>query len=161
VLLHQQLYAKEVKCRFGCSEIEYLGHIISADGVRADPKKTASMLQWPVPKSLKSLRGFLGLTGYYRKFIKGYGIIAAPLTALLKKDSFIWNEEATQAFELLKQAVATPPVLILPDFEKPFIIECDASGLGVGAVLMQDHQPIAFFSKALKGKALHLSTYEK
>jgi hypothetical protein len=102
VLLNQKLYAKEVWCRYCYSEIEYLGHIISVDGVKADPKKTANMLRWPIPKFLKSLRGFLGLTGYYRKFIKGYGIIDAPLTALLKKDSFHWNEAATQAFESLK-----------------------------------------------------------
>jgi hypothetical protein len=161
VLQSNQLYAKEVKCKFSCPEIEYLGHIISADGVKADPIKTESMLKWPMPKSIKSLRGFLGLIEYYRKFIRGYGIIAAPLTALLKKDSFHWNQEATESFELLKNAVTTPPMLVLPNFDKTFIIECDASGVGVGVVLMQEHRPIAFFSKALKCKALHLSTYEK
>jgi hypothetical protein len=128
--------------------------------VKADPIKTKSMLKWPMPKSIKTLRGFLGLTGYYRKFIRGYGIIAAPLTTLLKKNSFHWNQETTEAFELLKKAVTTPPVLMLPNFDKIFLIECDASGVGVGAILMQEHMPIAFFSKALKGKALHLSTYE-
>ncbi|KAF5459790.1 hypothetical protein F2P56_019708 [Juglans regia] len=120
-----------------------------------------SMIDWPIPKSLKALRGFLGLTGYYRKFIKDYGSIAAPLTVLLKKNAFHWTEEASQAFQHLKRVVTSPPVLKLPDFSKSFTIECDASGFGLGAVLMQDNQPIAFYSKALKGKALLLSTYEK
>jgi hypothetical protein len=98
ILQNQQLYAKEVKCRFGCAEIEYLDHIISTKGVQADPLKTKSMLQWLIPKSLKSLRGFLGLTGYYRKFIKDYGLIAAALTSLLKNDSFLGDETTTVAF---------------------------------------------------------------
>jgi hypothetical protein len=161
ILLHRKLFAKAVKCKFACKEVEYLGHVILAEGVKADPAKIESMINWPVPKSLKSLRGFLGLTGYYRKFIKGYGQIAAHLTSLLKKDSFLWSPEATETFKNLKQTVSSPPVLVLPDFTKPFIIECDASGVGIGAVLMQASNPIALFSKALKGKALHLSTYEK
>jgi hypothetical protein len=129
--------------------------------VRADPSKLEAMLQWSVPTTIKSLRGFLGLTGYYRKFIRGYGIIVAPLTALLKKNSFLWTSEATAAFLQLKDAVTSPPVLRLPDFSQTFTIECDACATGIGAVLMQEGRPIAFLSQAVKGQALHLSTYEK
>lgn len=129
-------------------------------GVKADPKKLEAMISWPVPKIVKGLRGFLGLTGYYRKFIKCYELIVAPLTALLKKDAFVWSSEATKAFDELKAAVTSPLVLALPDFTKAFIIECDACANGVGAVLMQDKRPLAFLSQALKGKNLLLSTYE-
>jgi hypothetical protein len=101
------------------------------------------------------------LTGYYRKFVKGYGGITAPLTSLLRKDSFNWNERAEEAFNLLKKTMSTPPVLGLTNFSKHFIIECDASGEGIGAVLMQTGQPLAYLSQGLKGKSLSLSTYEK
>jgi len=160
-LRQHSLFAKLSKCQFACLEVEYLGHIVSAQGVCADPSKIKAMVDWPFPKTLKALRGFLGLTGYYRKFIKGYGSIAAPLTQMLRKNSFAWTAAAQAAFEELKQAVTQAPVLALPNFSKPFIIECDASGVGIGAVLMQDNRPIAFLSQALKGKALHMSTYEK
>lgn len=100
------------------------------------------------------------MTGYYRKFIKGYGSIVAPLTSLLKKNSFGWTPAAQEAFEALNLAVTQAPILALPNFSQPFLIECDASGVGIGVVLMQENRPIAFLSQALKGKALHMSTYE-
>ncbi|XP_042950090.1 uncharacterized protein LOC122282205 [Carya illinoinensis] len=160
-LKQHQLFAKKSKCCFGCKEVAYLGHVISATGVKADPDKLKAMVEWPLPKSLKALRGFLGLTGYYRRFIKGYGGIAAPLTSMLKKDGFLWSAESKEAFCKLKEVVTQPPVLALPDFTLPFTIECDASGTAIGAVLMQKGQPIAFFSQALKGRSLSMSTYEK
>jgi hypothetical protein len=127
-----QLYAKKSKCHFGVNEIDYLGHFISEQGVRTNPSKIEAMSKWPTPSTIKSLRGFLGLTGYYRKFIRGYGVIAASLTALLrKKNAFKWSEDTTTTFQALKHAVTHPPVLRLLDFAKPFTIECDASGIGI------------------------------
>lgn len=124
-------------------------------GVKVDPKKTAAMQQWPVSTTVKVLRGFLGVTGYYRKFIKGYNTIAKPLTDLLKIDSFLWSDTALEAFNALKATMIQPPVLALPNFSKPFTIECDASGISLGAVLMQDYRPIAFHNQALKCKYQH------
>jgi hypothetical protein len=139
ILLSQhQLFLKQSKCAFGAFEVEYLGHLVGKDGVRVDPKKIEAMQDWPHPKTLKRLRGFLGLTGYYRKFVKNYGKIAAPLTALLKKNSFTWTPAVAQAFQTLKTTMCTTPVLALPDFTKTFVLECDASGKGIGTVLMQE-----------------------
>ncbi|KZV31629.1 peroxidase 64 [Dorcoceras hygrometricum] len=161
ILQQNQLFVNEKKCDFGLTEIDYLGHVISGDGVAVDKKKIASVEAWPVPKNIKGLRGFLGLSGYYRKFIRDYGKIAKPLTELLKKGCFGWCPAANTAFEELKQRLTTAPVLKLPDFEQEFEIECDASGRGIGAVLSQGGRPIAFFSKALADRALSKSTYEK
>ncbi|KAJ1692442.1 hypothetical protein LUZ63_009140 [Rhynchospora breviuscula] len=161
LLKDNKLYAKLSKCEIGTTKLEYLGHLITEEGVSTDPSKVEAMTTWPVPTNIKQLRGFLGLTGYYRKFVRNYGMISKPLTELLKKYAFKWGPEAQQAFQLLKQAMTTTPVLALPDFTKPFIIETDASQMGIGAVLMQDKRPLAYFSKGLGIKNQGLSTYEK
>ena len=119
------------------------------------------MQDWPHPKNLKSLCGFMGLTRYYHKFVRNYRKIAAPLTALLKKNSFTWTPTAAQAFQTLKMAMCTTPVLALPDFTKTFVLECDASGKGIDVVLMQEGRPLAFTSKQLSERNLGKPIYEK
>lgn len=161
ILRQHQLYAKESKCSFAQPQIEYLGHVISRDGVATDASKTSAMQAWPTPTNATELRGFLGLTGYYRKFVPRYGILAKPLTQLLTKKGFVWTEQAQAAFELLKKAMVNTPVLALPDFSRPFSIETDACDTGVGAVLVQDGHPIAYLSKALGVRNQRLSIYEK
>jgi hypothetical protein len=161
ILSTNSLFAKESKCRFGVTSVDYLGHVISEQGVSVDPSKIIVVLEWPTPTIIKGVRGFLGLAGYYQKFIRNFGAIVASLNQLLSKDGFKWNDMAEKAFNDLKQALTSPPVLALPDFTQPFIIECDACGIGIGVVLSQNNHPIAYFSEALKGSALTLSTYEK
>lgn len=162
ILEHHKLYLKFSKCSFAQSSLEYLGHIISAKGVATDPNKIQAIADWPTPVDAKQLRSFLGLSGYYRKFISNYGAISRPLTDLLKKYTiFHWNPDLQQSFDSLKQALVSAPVLALPDFSKGFTIETDASSTGIGAVLSQGGHPIAYISKALGPKAQAMSTYEK
>ncbi|KAH9660390.1 hypothetical protein KPL70_024180 [Citrus sinensis] len=160
-LQQNRLYVKLTKCSFAQSSVECLGHIVYATRVAVNPEKVQCMLEWPKPTTIKTLRGFLGLTGYYRKFVVRYGKIAAPLTDMLKQDSFTWSPTAEAAFDELRQAMASTPVLALPNFTKPFSIECDASGRGIGPVLMQEGRPLAYISKALSRKNLAMSTYDK
>jgi hypothetical protein len=155
------IFVKLSKCEFAQQELEYLGHIISSVGVATDPRKTEAMREWPVPTNITKLRGFLGLTRYYRKFVKNYGLIAKPLTNPLKKKQFCWSAEAQTTFEKLKSTVSSTPVLALLDFSKPFIVETDASDVGFGAVLMQEDKPVAFISKPLNVTHKSLPIYEK
>lgn len=155
------MVVNQKKSSFGRNSIDYLGHVIDHRGVSMDKTKIESVLNWPTPKTVKAVRGFLGLIGYYRKFIDGYGKIAHPLTDLTKKDNFTWGQPAQEAFDSLKRAMIIAPVLALPDFSRPFEIECDASGRGLGVVLMQSRQPIAYFSKALSDNNIRKSAYDK
>jgi hypothetical protein len=160
-LRQHRLFVKRSKCSFGVDSVAYLGHVISAAGVAMDPAKVQAIHDWPQPRSARAVRGFLGLAGYYRKFVHNYGAIAAPLTALLKKEGFVWSDEASAAFSALKRAVTTAPVLTLPDFTKPFIVECDASTYGFGAVLIQEAHPLAFFSRPVAPRHRSLAAYER
>lgn len=136
--------------------------MISADGVATDETKIDSVRSWPRPSNLKELRGFLGLSGYYRKFIRHYAIISNPLTSLLKKGAvFVWTDAQETAFQVLKEALYSAPVLALPDFALPFVVETDACDVGIGAVLSQKGHPIAFVSRALVPRNRGLSVYEK
>jgi hypothetical protein len=161
LLSQHQLFLKQSKCALDASEVEYLGHLVGKDGVRVDPKKIESMQYWLHPNTLKSLHGFLGLTCYYCKFVKNYGKIVPPLTALLKNNYLTWAPTSARAFQTLKMAMCTTLVLALPDFTKTFVLECDASGKGVFVVLMQEGQPLAFTSKQLSEQNLGKSIYEK
>lgn len=156
-----ELWVNRKKCNFGVKQLEYLGHLISGEGIKADPSKIEAMVAWPEPKDIRSLRGFLGLIGYYRKFVRNYGMIAKPLTQLLKKNGFLWSVEAKSAFNELKSAMMSLPTLAMPNFDLPFVIETDASGCGLGAVLMQQGRPLAFISQALSEKAKARSVYER
>jgi len=159
-IVHQhQLFLKFSKCSFAKQEIEYLGHCISAQGDSTEPSKVLAVQHWSLPTNLKELRGFLGLTGYYRKFIIHYNMITRPLTLLLKKGTpFVWTSATEEAFLWLKQAMVEAPVLAIPDFTKPFVLEIDACDYGLGAVLMQEGHPIAYLSKPLCPKNQALST---
>ncbi|RLN36021.1 polyprotein [Panicum miliaceum] len=162
ILRQHQFKIKRSKCTFARKEITYLGHIVSGCGVATDPKNVTAVQQWPVPMNVKEVRGFFGLAGYYRKFVKGFGMLSKPLTELLKKNHpFVWSHEQQEAFEVLKVALTSAPVLALPDFKKQFVVETDASEKGIGAVLMQDGHPLAYLSRALGPKTQGLSTYEK
>lgn len=138
-----------------------MGRIITNQGVKVDVNKIAAMQTWPRPTNILKLCGFLGLTGYYQKFIQNYGIIARPLTNLLKKGQFGWLEEAESAFCALKQAMTTTPILAMPNFNVDFTIETDASGEGIGAVLSQQGKPVAYMGRALRVNKKSWLTYAK
>jgi hypothetical protein len=162
LLIQDKWLVKLSKCSFAQRKIDYLGHVISKAGVATDPLKIVAIEHWPAPAIVKQLRSFLGLAGYYRKFVRNFGIICMPLTDLLRKHAtFIWIKLHDQAFAALKQALMEAPVLTLPDFFKHFQLQTDASEMGVGAVLMQTRHPLPFISKALGPRTRGLSTHEK
>jgi hypothetical protein len=150
-LRENQLYAKLSKCEFWLKEVSFLGHIISEGGISVDPSKVKDVLSWKTPQNVSDIKSFLGLVEYYRRFIEGFLKISRPMTELLAKgNTFEWTPRRETSFQELKKRLTTAPVLTLPGMEKPFSIYCDASGQGLGCVLMQDGHVVAYASRQLR-----------
>ena len=151
-LRKNRLFAKRSKCSFAKPSLTFLGHVLGGDGLKADPSKIKTIVDWPLPRNLKDLQGFLGLANFLRRYIQGYSTLTAPLTSITQGSAhdFPWQDwppDKVAAFESIKEALTSPPVLTLPDFTKPFEVRTDASLLGTGGVLMQDGRVIAYTSK--------------
>jgi hypothetical protein len=150
-LRENQLYAKLNKCEFWLKDVSFLGHIISEEGISIDPSKVKNVLSWNTPKNVSDIRSFLGLTRYYTRFIEVFSKISKPMIELLEKSkTFEWTPRREASFQELKKRLTTAPVLTMPDMEKPFSIYCNASGQGLGCVLMQDGHVVAYASRQLR-----------
>jgi ribonuclease HI len=156
-----KLYAKFSKCEFWLEKISFLGHILTAEGVSVDPRKVETVSNWQQPTNVSEIRSFLGLAGYYRRFIEGFSRIARPITELLKKEKkFSWTESCERSFQELKKRLTTAPVLTLPDIQRDFVVYCDASRQGLGCVLMHDGKVVAYASRQLKPHEQNYPTHD-
>ncbi|WVZ63913.1 hypothetical protein U9M48_013506 [Paspalum notatum var. saurae] len=160
-LREHKLYAKFSKCEFWIDEVRFFGHVVSKGGIAVDPSKVSTVTNWKVPEIPKEVRGFLGLAGYYRRFIENFSRIAKPMTSLLEKDAeFRWTNAQQAAFDELKKRLTTAPVLTLPDQQKKFIVYCDASRDGLGCVLMQEGKVIDYASRQLRKHEVNYPTHD-
>src|SRR6266508_3821143 len=160
-LREHKLYAKFSKCAFWLKEVAFLGHILSAEGIAIDPSKVRDVLNWKQPQTVSKIRSFLGLAGYYRRFIANFSKISKPLTSLLQKNAkFFWSPECEEAFQTLKRLLTLAPILAQPDLTKSFDVYCDASGNGLGCVLMQDGRVIAYASRQLHKHEINYPTHD-
>jgi hypothetical protein len=160
-LREHQLYAKFSKCVFWMEEIQFLGHVLSSNGIVVDPSKVKDILEWKPPTTVHQVRSFLGLAGYYHRFIPDFSKLVKPITSLLKNDTkFNYSSRCNEAFEQLKVLLTTALVLAQPDIEKPFDVYCDASGSGLGCVLMQEGRVIAYASRQLRRHEEHYPAHD-
>ncbi|GJT62382.1 putative reverse transcriptase domain-containing protein [Tanacetum coccineum] len=161
LLKKEELYAKFSKCEFWIPKVQFLGHVIDNKGIHVDPAKIESIKDWASPKTPTEIRQFLGLAGYYRRFIEGFSKIAKPMTKLTqKKVKFEWGDKQEAAFQLLKQKLCSAPILALPEGSEDFIVYCDASIKGLGAVLMQREKVISYASRQLKIHEKNYTTHD-
>ncbi|KAJ9565973.1 hypothetical protein OSB04_001939 [Centaurea solstitialis] len=161
VLRREQLYAKFSKCAFWLQAVQFLGHLVNREGIKVDPSKIEAVMSWEVPKNPSEIRSFLGLAGYYRRFIQDFSRIAVPLTKLTKKsEKYVWGPDQQQAFETLRQRLCEAPVLTLPEGMEDMTVYCDASHLGLGCVLMQRGRVIAYASRQLKPHEANYPTHD-
>ena len=161
ILRENQLYAKFSKCQFWLDSVAFLGHVISAEGVYVDPQKIEAIVNWKPPTNVTEIRSFLGLAGYYRKFVEGFPKLAAPLTKLTRKEEkFVWSEACQQSFDELKRKLTSAPVLTLPSGQNGYTMYCDASRQGLGCVLMQHENVIAYASRQLKKHEQNYPTHD-
>nr|GFC97177.1 putative reverse transcriptase domain-containing protein [Tanacetum cinerariifolium] len=160
-LRQEKLYAKFSKCEFWLSSVAFLGHIVSEEGITMDPAKVEAITKWPRPMSVTEVCSFLGLAGYYRRFVEGFSRLALPLTKLMRKgEKFVWNEDREKSFEELKQRLVYAPVLTLPSGSGRFQIYSDASKKGLGCVHMQHGKVIAYASRQLMPYEVNYPTYD-
>ena len=160
-LKEHQLYAKFSKCEFWLSKVHFLGHVVSAEGISVDPAKIEAVNDWKAPRSVTEVRSFLGLAGYYRRFVEGFSKIAAPLTALTRKGKkYEWTEKCEESFCELKRRLTTAPILIIPTSGEALVIFSDASKVGLGAVLMQNGKVVAYASRQLKDHERNYPTHD-
>ncbi|GJZ74371.1 putative nucleotidyltransferase, ribonuclease H [Tanacetum coccineum] len=161
LLKKEELYAKFSKCDFWLSKVQFLGHVIDSEGIHVDPAKIESIKDWESPKTPTEIRQFLGLAGYYRRFIEGFSKISKPMTKLTQKSvKFNWGEKEETAFQTLKQKLCSAPILALPEGSENFVVYCDASHKGLGAVLMQKEKVIAYASRQLKIHEKNYTTHD-
>jgi hypothetical protein len=160
-LQDHRLYDKLTKCDFWLKEIKFLGHTISQERIAVDPDKVQEVMDWKPPTTVRQIRSFLGMAGYYRWFYPDFSRIAKPMTELLMKGSkFEWGQKCEDAFHTLRQHLTIAPMLPQPDNNKPFDVYCDASGTGLGCVLMQDNWVIAYASRALRPHEQNYPTHD-
>jgi len=159
-LRDERFYAKFSKCEFWLERISFLGHVISKEGITVDPQKIEAVVDWERPTNVHEIRSFLGLVGYYRRFVEGFSKLSGPLTALTKNARFEWTDECERSFQELKQRLVTAPILTLPSRSGGFVIYSDASRRGLGCVLMQNGKVAAYASRQLKNHELNYPTHD-